>query len=191
MEKNNNKNFFASLLLIILIFMILGITYIKYFSIDNNKNIEERPVNESSSVAIHKSLNDITINFNDSVKEYEQDNNITLSAVVNNYSIFISYIDGTTTTYEFTYDNLVLNTIIDNSEENLKKFNVVYKFLVESIQKRLNNQNNIDELVEKFLTTDTNYDGLIKTKSNDIIEYQVDITKKLENGGFTNANTTH
>lgn len=191
MKKNNNKNFFASLLLIILIFMILGITYIKYFSIDNNKNIEERPVNESSSVAIHKSLDDITINFNDSVKEYEQDNNITLSAVVNNYSIFISYIDGTTTTYEFTYDNLVLNTIIDNSEENLKKFNVVYKFLVESIQKRLNNQNNIDELVEKFLTTDTNYDGLIKTKSNDIIKYQVDITKKLENGGFTNANTTH
>ena len=191
MKNNNNKNLFASILLIILIFITLGITYIKYFSVDNNKNIEERPINQSSSIAIHKALEDITNNFNNKAKEYEQNKNITLKAVVNNYSIFISYIDDTTTTYEFTYKDLFLSAIIDNNEENKKKFNVVYKFLVSAIQQRLNNQNNIEELVESFLTTNVNYEGLIKTKSNDTIKYQVDITKKLENGGFIDANTTH
>lgn len=189
---SKSKELIAWLFLIILIVVVLFITYIKYFSTNTtNINIEEKPVNESSSIAIHKALNEITTNFNDRVKEYKESNDITLNATSNNYSIFISYASDTTTTYEFTYEDLSLNIIIDNNEENLVKFNVVYKYLIESVQERLKNQNNIDELIANFLTTDINYDGLIKIKSNDTIKYQMDITKKIENGGFSDANTTY
>ena len=188
---NKGKDFIAWLLLMILIFIILFITYIKYFSVIDNKNIEETPINESSSIAIHKALSDITTNFNNNTKEYANSNNITLNATANNYSIFISYVDDTAVTYEFNYENLFLNIIINNDEENITKFNVVYKFLIESTQERLNNQNNINDLIEKFLTTDNNYDGLIKTKSDDTIKYQMNITKTLENGGLDDGNTTH
>ena len=189
---DKSKNLIAWLLLIVLIIIILFITYIKYFSLDvKNNNIEERTINESSSIAIHKALSEIAENFNNKVKEYEQNNNITLSATLNNYSIFISYVSDTTTTYEFTYENLSLNIIINNNEENLEKFNVVYKLLIESVQERLNNKNNIDKLIENFLTTDINYDGFVKIENSDTIKYQMDITKKLENGGFNDANTAH
>ena len=183
MNKEKNKNLIAWILLLILISITLAITYIKYFSFDNiNNNIEERPINESSSNAIHIALKDIVTNFNDNNKviEYQQTNNLTLKASVNNYSIFISYIDSTTTTYEFKYEDLFLNININNDAENEKKFNIIYKFLIEAVQKRINNSNNIDELINNFLTNDINYDGLIKNSDNNIIEYKMNITKKLE-----------
>lgn len=188
---SKSKDLIALIILILLIIITLFITYIKYFTVSKNNNIEEIPVNESRSIAIHKALNEITTNFNDKAREYKELNDVTLNATLNNYSIFISYVNDTTITYEFTYEDLFLNIVINNNEENLKKFNVVYKLLIESVQKRLNNQTNIDDSIESFLTSDINYDGLIKIKNDDIVKYQMDITKKIENGGFNDANTAH
>lgn len=190
MQKEKNKTLLAWIILTALIITTLTLTYIKYFSYPNN-NIEERPINESSSNAIHTALNEITSNFNENnkVKEYELENNLTIKAVVNNYSIFISYIDNTTTTYEFKYEDLKLNIIINNQDE--EKFNIVYKFLIEAVQKRINNNNDIGELIDNFLTTDINYEGLLKEEKNNTIKYQINITKKLEDGGANYGNTTH
>ena len=184
MKKEKNKMLIAWIILIALIIITIILTYIKYFSTDNT-NIEERPINESSSNAIHIALKDIITNFNENskVKEYGLENNLTLKAVVNNYSIFISYINDTTTTYEFKYEDLFLNITINNIEEDKNKFNIVYKFLIEAVQKRINNTNDISELIDNFLTNDINYDGLIKEENSNTIKYQINITKKLENGG--------
>lgn len=180
MKQKKNKKVIAWIMLFILIGIALALTYLKFFSVDNI-NIEERPVNNSSSNAIHNALKDITTNFNQNskVKEYANDN-IILKASVNNYSIYISYITDTTTTYEFTYDNLCLNIVVNNTEEDKTKFNVVYQLLIEAVQKRINNTDNLDAIINNFLTTDTTYDGLSKEEVENGIAYQMNITKKLK-----------
>lgn len=181
--KEKNNNIIVWIFLVLLIICILILTYIKYFSIDNtsSKYIKEIPINESSSIAIHNALKDITINFNENskLKEYEQENNLELNATVNNYSIFISYIKDTTTTYEFKYEDLFLNIVINNTEEEKEKFNIIYKFLIEAVQKRINNSNDVNEVIEMFLTNDVNFEGLSKLVDNSTIKYQMDITRKI------------
>lgn len=176
-----NKITIATVILFILICITLILTYLRFY-VKADVPLQEVPINESSSNAIHEALQTITTNFNQNsdVKEYIATNNINLTAVVNNYSIYISYIDGTTTTYEFNYENLCLNITINNDQENIEKFNLVYKFLINAIQTRINNTAQYDEIVSDFLTNDnTNYDGLIKEKIDNKIKYQVNITKKL------------
>ena len=72
MKRKNGSIIVSWIVLWILISVILVITYLKYFYVDDNAHIKEQPVNESSSNAIHTALKDITINFNESsnVKEY-------------------------------------------------------------------------------------------------------------------------
>ena len=137
MKRKNGSIIVSWIILWILISVILIITYLKYFYVDNNSHIKEQPVNESSSNAIHTALKDITINFNESsnVKEYCEKNNVTLKASLNNYSIYISYINDTSTTYEFSYNNLALNITVDKNTYDKIKFNTVYQFLIESVQK--------------------------------------------------------
>lgn len=183
MKQKKNKNTIAWIMLFVLVVIALALTYIRFFFVDNdNNNIEERPINNSSSIAIHNALSDITSNFNGNpqINEYA-DNNINIKATVNNYSIYISYVTDTTTTYEFTYNDLCLNITIDNQDkENQDKFNIIYKLLIEAVQTRINNTDNIDELISNFLTTDTNYDGLSKKEVENGIEYRMNITKKLK-----------
>ena len=68
---------------------------------------------------------------------------------VKGYSIFKSYIGNTTVTYEFVYDDLCLNILVDNNED-IELFNVVCKFLIEAVQDRIGN-NNIEDRIDVFL----------------------------------------
>ena len=137
-DKNNTryKEILAIIFLIILIMISLTLTYLKFFSsyVINNDNIKEVPVNDSSSIAIHNALKTIVDNFNESenVKKYQLENNTKLTATVNNYSIFVTHFKDKKNTYEFTYNDLCLTIKVKN--DNQDEFNVVYKFLIESVQ---------------------------------------------------------
>lgn len=182
MKKEKNKKIFAIILLITLTCFSFFLTYLKFFSkyATKDNNIKEVPVNNSSSIAIHEALKTITNNFNEStsVKNYENKNNVKLNAKVNNYSIFISYTNDTTITYEFLYDNLNLSiNVLNDNQEN---FHIVYKFLIEAVQKRINNTENTSEIVDDFLQNGTNYEGLSKETNGKITKYQLNITQKLK-----------
>lgn len=184
-DKNNNprcKEILAIFFLVILIMLSLTLTYLKFFSsyIINNDNIKEVPVNDSSSIAIHNALKTIVDNFNESenVKKYQLENNAKLTATVNNYSIFVTHSKDKKNTYEFTYNDLCLTIKVKNDNQN--EFNVVYKFLIESVQKRINNYENISEIVDDYLLNNINYVGLDKKIYDDIIEYKINITEKLK-----------
>ena len=184
-DKNNNtryKEILAIFFLVILIMLSLTLTYLKFFSsyAVNNDNIKEVPVNDSSSIAIHNALKTIVDNFNKSenVKKYQLENNTKLTATVNNYSIFVTYSKDKKNTYEFTYNDLCLTIKVKNDNQN--EFNAVYKFLIESVQKRINNYENISEIVDDFLLNNINYVGLDKKTYDDIIEYKINITEKLK-----------
>ena len=181
MKQQKKKRVIAYIALFVLIALSLWLTYLKLFG-EENTYILEVPVNESSSNAIHTALENIINNFNQNpkVSDYENTNGVTLSAIVNNYSIFISYITDTTVTYEFTYDDLCLNITINDEIAQKEEFKVIYGFLIEAVQIRINNTDNIDTIINNFLTNDTNYDGLTKKVIDDHIKYQMNITKKIK-----------
>ena len=183
MNKIKVKRLMAWILLLTLISIAITLTFFRFFS-ETEADIQEIPVNDSSSKAIHNALEEITSNFNQNtkVKEYCQQNNVVLKAAVNNYYIYISYITDTTTTYEFTYNNLHLNITVNDDD---KIFNVVYPFLIEAIQKRINNTENFEEIINNFLTKDITYEGLSKEKFGEKIEYKINITKKLKENRIT------
>ena len=167
-------------MLILLVVIILILSYIRFFSLDNS-NIEERPVNESSSNAIHTALKEITMNFNQNSKIVDYaDNNIVLKASVNNYYIYISYITEVTVTYEFYYDDLNLNITIDDDKNN-EEFGIIYQILIEAVQKRLNNEENVSNVANSFLVTGDSYEGLSKIEDEDKVTYKMNITKKIKN----------
>ena len=85
-----------------------------------------------------------------------------------------------TTTYEFSYDNLCLNITVNEEKSNEEEFKMILRFLIEAVQKRLNNTSDIDIYVDNFLDNDINYDGLIKVKTENGIKYQINITKKIK-----------
>ena len=124
---NKQKTIIMWICLTFLIVLILALNYIKFFG-SPNQNIREQPVENSTSEAIDNALLDIVNNFNNStdVQELTKDS-IVASAILKNYSIFISYtINESKTTYEFKYSNLKLTINISNDEENIEKFNKIY-----------------------------------------------------------------
>ena len=179
--KIKTKRIIAWIFLFFLIFCLLGINYIKFFENDN-PNIKEVPVETSSSKAINNALNEIVTNFNNSkeIDDYAK-NNIIIKATLNNYSIFISYTTDKTTTYEFSYNNLILSIDIENKKENLDKFQNIYSILIKSVQKRLGNEENIDTIINSIFEENKIYDGItLEEKENNIINYKMNITKKLK-----------
>lgn len=185
---NNIKIIIAKFFLIVLIMLLLALNYVKFF-MNTNENIQQMPVENSNSQAVNTALSQIVENFNNDEKISEfQKNNIQITAVLNNYSIFISYNDETSTTYEFSYNNFNLELSVSNDEENMKKFKVIYEILIKAVQKRLNNTENIDTYINEFLTDSIEYDGLQKTATADsnIFTYTMDITKKIGNNNLEN-----
>lgn len=176
------KTIIMWIFLIILTILILALNYIKFFG-NPNQNIKEQPIENSSSTAINNALLDITNNFNNSVDVQElTKDSIVASATLKNYSIFISYtVNESKTTYEFKYSNLKLTINISNDEENIEKFNKIYKILIKSCQKRLNNSENINEQIDKFLNGEQDLSGITKTQKSNLITYEMDITQKISN----------
>ena len=177
-EKKKNK-MIGWVMLIVLIIMALGISYIKFF-MNENKNIEEKPIENSASEAIEKALTEITNNFNNNekIKEYEA-KNIKIQATQNNNNIFILYESNGTTTYEFTYNNLFLTTTISNKEENINIFKQVYEILIYAAQERIKNEEEIESYVKSYLNDEKEYKGLSKKINKDYITYKMNITEKL------------
>lgn len=179
-KKSNKKRIIAWFCLIVLMTCLLTLNYVKFFQTPN-KNIEERPINNSSEQAVQTALEDIVRNFNNSkeLKEYSSQN-IKMKATLNQHSIYISYTTDTTITYEFSYNNLILSINVENNEENMKKFNQVYSILLKAIQKRINiTENNIDDIINKIVNEDIIYDGITKEKIDGTYFFQIDITKRL------------
>lgn len=166
--------------MLLLISLALGISYIKFFK-EPNQNLEEHPTENSSNQAINKALQQIVTNFNQNKKIEEYANqSINIKAVLNNHSIYISYVDTTSITYEFNYQNLELNIVVENNEENLNKFKTIYEILILAVQERLENTENIDSYVASFLDDTREYDGLFKEVNAGTITYHMNITKKLQ-----------
>jgi len=185
MNKEKIKVIIAWIFLILLIALFLYVNHLKFFKIKiNNDSIEEIPVENSSSEAIELALTEIVNNFNSNslIEEYKKEG-ININAILNNYSIYITYTTDTTITYEFNYNNLILSINITNEEESITKFNKVYKILVKATQQRIGNEEDITKLIDDHLNKNINYDGLTKKTKENIIEYNLDITKKLTKEG--------
>lgn len=186
---NKKKMVVTWIILVILICLLLFLNYVKFFGV-KNENIEEKPVEDSSAVAIENALMDIVNNFNDSddVKNLTKDG-IIVSATLKNYSIFITYtINANKTTYEFNYSNLKLSINVLDDEKNLEKFNKIYKILIKSCQKRLKNDDDIDKILDSFLNDEVKIDAIQKENVNDVIKYQMDITKKISSDNINDEN---
>ena len=179
-QSKKPKIVIAWILLFVLTSCLLFLNYLKFFG-SPNPNIEERPIENSSSEAIQTALTQIVENFNSNVKIQEySEKNIQLKAIQNQHSIFISYTTDTTVTYEFTYSNLLLSINIENNKENIEKFNKAYEILIQAIQERIGIEENIDLILDDIINKDKEYDGIEKEISEDIIEYKINITKKLK-----------
>lgn len=180
MNKEKIKVIIAWLSLIFLIFLFVYVNYVKFFKVFDDSGVEGS-VEESSTDAIDNALSSIVDNFNSNelVEKYLNEG-IKIQAVLNNNSIFISYDDDGVTTYEFSYSNLKLNINITNESNNIDKYNKVYKILIEAIQKRIGNDDDISELINDHINNNVNYDGLVKNVNDDIIKYDIDITRKLK-----------
>ena len=185
----HKKNLLAWISLITLIILLLFLNYIKFFS-QKNPNIEEKPVENSSSRAIETALSTIVENFNTNEElNTLKEENILLSATRKNYSLFITDIENENrTVYEFKYNNLKLSINVLDEKENLEKFNRVYKILIMSCQKRIQNEDIIDEKIENFLNGEVEIEAIQKKKSGNIINYQMDITKKISSDNINNLN---
>lgn len=177
MNQNKNK-IIGWILLTILVILIMGLNYIKLSSL--NPNIEEKPVETSEEEAINNALTEIVNNFNESekVKQYAN-NNIKINALLKNHSIYISYEEDKLTTYEFNYSNLELAIRIRNQKENIEKFEKIYEILIYATQKRIGNDQGIEEEIQNFLEGKKTYKAITKKVEEDGIIYIMNITEKL------------
>ena len=173
------KTGFAWFLLIVFICIALVLSYFK-FSTSRNRYITEISTENSTSQAIRLALTQIVTNFNndDMITQY-RNQNIDINAVLKNHSIFISEQTDVVVTYEFSYNNMNLSIIIDNDERNVEKFNRVLFVLIRAIQKRLNNNENIDSSIESFLKGEKQFEGMSIVQQKEQLKIDINITKKI------------
>ena len=178
--KNKNKIVIAWIVLFLLFIIMIALSYIKFFGFYTYKDIEIIEEENSGDEAIEIALNSIVDNFNssDDIEAFKTQE-IDIKAVLKNHSIFIYYSDDITTTYEFNYNNLILSINIEEKEDNLDKFNKIYRILIKSIQKRIYNENNIDDLIDLHINDDIELVGIEKINNQGFISYKIDITKKI------------
>ena len=179
-EEKKKSNFLGWFSLVLLVFAMLGLNYVKFFMNVDETNIEETSVDNELSQVVVNALTDIVNNFNENerIKEY-QSQNVMMNASLNQYSIFVEYTDTTTNTFEFHYDNLVLSITVPNDEVQLQKFRQVYEILILAVQKRLENNIDLTPYINGFFDEKKEYDGLIVENIGNQSTYRMNITKKL------------
>ncbi len=182
MKQNNIKKLLIGwTLLILLIILSIILSYLKYTNIKNNKYIEETPVENSTEEAINKALSEIETNFNENSQIQElEEQGIKVHATLKNHSLYINYETDTIKTYELNYRNLYLTIKIENKEDNINKFEKVFPILIYAIQKRINNEENIDEIISNILEGKKEYKGISKITETETITYKINITEKLK-----------
>lgn len=182
--------FLGWLLLIILVGVALGITYLKFFG--PNDNLEEHPIEkETISPVVEAALQTLVDNFNnnDLINEYKSQN-IDITATLNGTSIVIEYNTSDVKMYEFYFESPKLNVTVNNND--IENFKIIYKIMVYANQKRLDNNSNIDNYIDGFLNNSLEVDGLEKVIGNDTSSYSIDVSKiigetsNLDNQTITN-----
>ena len=180
MEEKEKSKVGGILLLIVLIFLTLGITYVKFF-VHEEEIIEGEYIESSKDTAIEQALSDIVKNFNENnkINQYKE-NHIEMKATLNQHSIFVTYTENeNTTTYEFSYNNFFLTINIEDNDENVEKFKKIYWIMIYAVQERLENNENIESYINSFLDDTREFEGLSKEVNKDIIMYRMNITKKI------------
>ncbi len=172
-QKKSNKVVFAWIILILLVIIAGSLTYLKFFYTKEN----ETENNEELTPAIQNELQKIVDNFNNSelVKEKNKEN-ITIKSKLENNVITVEYESSERKEeYNYTFNNLILIIETDNDNNIFKE---IFKLMVYAVQKRLGNENNVDNLIEGFINNTMEVDGLYReTIEANKITYNIDITK--------------
>ena len=172
-QKKSNKVVFAWITLILLVIIAGSLTYLKFFyTIETNAEN-----NEELTPAIQNELQKIVDNFNNSelVKEKTKEN-ITIKSKLENNVITVEYESSERKEeYNYTFNNLILIIETDNDNNIFKE---IFKIMIYAVQKRLGNENNVDNLIEGFINNTMEVDGLYReTIEANKITYNIDITK--------------
>lgn len=185
-QKKSNKTAFAWIILILLITIASGLTYLKYFYTTNTEADIEN--NEELTPTIQNELQKIVDNFNNSelVKEKAKEN-ITIKSRLENNVIIVEYESSERKEeYNYTFNNLILITEIANDDNAFKE---TFKIMVYAIQKKLGNENNIDNLIEGFINNTMEVEGLYReTIEANKITYNIEITKVVKEIGSMDEN---
>ena len=181
-QKKSNKVVFAWITLILLVIIAGSLTYLKFFyTIETNAEN-----NEELTPAIQNKLQKIVDNFNNSelVKEKTKEN-ITIKSKLENNVITVEYESSERKEeYNYTFNNLILIIETDNDNNIFKE---IFKIMIYAVQKRLGNENNVDNLIEGFINNTMEVDGLYReTIEANKITYNIDITKVTKEIGSIN-----
>ena len=178
-QKKSNKTAFAWIILILLVFIASGLTYLKFFYTRET----EAENNEELTPAIQNELQKIVDNFNNSeiIKEKAKEN-ITIKSRLENNVIIVEYESSERKEeYNYTFNNLILITEIANDDNAFKE---TFKIMVYAVQKKLGNENNIDNLLEGFINNTMEVEGLYReTIEANKITYNIEITKVVKEIG--------
>ena len=181
-QKKPNKVVFAWIILILLVIIAGSLTYLKFFY-TKEKETENK---EELTPKIQKELQKIVDNFNNSelVKEKTKEN-ITIKSKLENNVITVEYESSERKEeYNYTFNNLILIIETDNDDNIFKE---IFKIMIYAVQKRLGNENNIDNLIEGFINNTMEVDGLYReTIEANKITYNIDITKVTKEIGSIN-----
>ena len=178
---NNNKIIIgASILIVLTIFITYKVTN-QNVSIPKPE-IQEYPVNSSKFIKEQENiLNNITNNFN---KIANNNNNFNkenkLVAIVEGNSIKVYYKNkNTDEQFDFILnDDTLISDISPNQNE---EFKIVFKLIVKANQERIGNHIDLTNYFDKYLNNNSITEGIIITEENDIIEYIININKKINN----------
>ena len=181
-QKKSNKVVFAWIILILLVIIAGSLTYLKlFYTIET-----EAKNNEELTPAIQNELQKIVDNFNNSelVKEKTKEN-ITIKSKLENNVITVEYESSERKEeYNYTFNNLILIIETDNDNNIFKE---IFKIMIYAVQKRLGNENNVDNLIEGFINNTMEVDGLYReTIEANKITYNIDITKVTKEIGSIN-----
>lgn len=183
----------AWILLILLLLSASALTYLKFYSQNQNLTTPTVDTNQTPNeeTITPPTLEQIVTNFNNStlVAEYQKQG-ITLTAQQTENVLTIEYKTTTTiNTYQFILYVPIL-TITTTEETNQLEFNEIYKNIVYAIQTSLGNNETIEEDLNQFLTNNIEIEGLTKKEIDNTTKYNIDITKIIKSTTAPNKNST-
>ncbi len=180
----NKKTIIAWGMLILLLCLIVGISYVKFSNTSNKKKENPAPIatqTKEENLIISEVANDF--NSSQELKNLESQEKITIKGEGKDTSLYVTYKDqNESTTYEFINTGKTLTISVSNSKENLEKFKKVFAVLVKTTQKKLNNTNEIeiDKMIDDLFENHTAYNAMSVEVGDTINTYYIETEFKLE-----------
>ena len=180
----NKKTIIAWGMLILLLCLIVGISYVKFSNTSNKKKENPAPIatqTKEENLIISEVANDF--NSSQELKNLESQEKITIKGEGKDTSLYVTYKDqNESTTYEFVNTGKTLTISVSNSKENLEKFKKVFAVLVKTTQKKLNNTNEIeiDKMIDDLFENHTAYNAMSVEVGDTINTYYIETEFKLE-----------